>query len=196
MSKFLIVYATRYGQTEKIANYIGERLNLAGHSYDSFLLQKQTTKDVDLNSYVGVIVGAPVYAKGYSSILKKWCFRNRKTIQQKPSAFFSVCLGILQKQPEVQIEEVQIARKFLTSCNWNPQIVSIFAGALPYSKYNWFLKKLMHFISEKAGVSTETAIDYEYTDWTKVESFVDEFLRYANLKQSDRTALLDFNDVD
>ncbi len=188
MSRFLIAYESRHGQTEKIANFIGERLILAGHSYDLIMLNK-LSHDTNPRYYQGVIVGAPIYARKVSSKVKRWLLKNREAIQQKPSAFFSVCLGVLQEQPEVQLDEVQIVRGFLKSCGWNPQIVSIFAGALTYSKYNWVLKLLMRYISRKAGVMTSTSADYEYTDWIKVDEFVQQFLRNASSAQPSQQTL-------
>jgi menaquinone-dependent protoporphyrinogen oxidase len=40
-----------------------------------------------------------------------------------------------------------------------------------YSKYSWPLKWLMKRIAKQAGEDTDTARDYEYTDWQQVAAY-------------------------
>jgi menaquinone-dependent protoporphyrinogen oxidase len=46
------------------------------------------------------------------------------------------------------------------------------AGALAYSKYNFFIKLVMKAIARKAGGPTDTSRDYEFTDWPALDRFV------------------------
>jgi menaquinone-dependent protoporphyrinogen oxidase len=48
------------------------------------------------------------------------------------------------------------------------------AGAILYTKYNFLLRFVMKQIAKKAGASTETSQDYEYTDWVALDRFVEE----------------------
>ena len=49
------------------------------------------------------------------------------------------------------------------------------AGALPYTRYNWFIRRVMKRIAAKAGGDTDTTRDYEYTDWQDLRSFAEQF---------------------
>ena len=49
------------------------------------------------------------------------------------------------------------------------------AGALPYTRYNWFIRLVMKRIAAKAGGDTDTTRDYEYTDWEDLRSFTEQF---------------------
>jgi menaquinone-dependent protoporphyrinogen oxidase len=87
-----------------------------------------------------------------------------------------VCLGILQKDERVQNEEREFVENFFKRTNWYPASWAIFAGALPYSKYGWFLKRIMRRIAHKAGRETDINQDYEFTNWDEVRNFTEKFL--------------------
>jgi len=174
MSKILIVYGTTHGQTAKISRFIAAHLESMNH-YVEVVDSSKIQKGLEVKNYDGIIVGASVYANSFQRSLKKWVKRNAIEMNQKKSAFFSVCLGILQKESKVQKEEWQFVHDFLQKNKWSPQIREIFAGSLPYSKYNWLIKYVMKKISKKAGGDTDTSRDYEYTDWLSVARFATEF---------------------
>jgi flavorubredoxin len=60
MAKALIVYATRTGETEKIANLIAEGIRFSGHEAE---VKKVTDvkKEDDLKGFDAVILGSPTY---------------------------------------------------------------------------------------------------------------------------------------
>jgi menaquinone-dependent protoporphyrinogen oxidase len=177
MAKILVAFATKYSQTQKIAETMGASMSRLGHKVDVFNIEKD---DVFLDKYDAVIVGAPVFFGKYPGRLRKWVKLYSEILGQKPCAFFSVCLGVLQKDAKTQDEEREFVEAFFRVSNWYPQIWSIFAGALRYSQYNWLLKRIMHRKAEKSGYSTITTKDYEYTDWNDVSAFTERFLLTLN----------------
>jgi menaquinone-dependent protoporphyrinogen oxidase len=54
---------------------------------------------------------------------------------------------------------------------WRPERVELFAGALPYTKYDFVTRFFMRHIVAKEGGDVDTSRDYEYTDWRAVERF-------------------------
>lgn len=60
MAKTLIVYATRTGETEKIANLIAEGIRFSGHEAE---VRKVTDvkKEDDLKGFDAVVLGSPTY---------------------------------------------------------------------------------------------------------------------------------------
>jgi flavorubredoxin len=60
MSKTLIVYATRTGETEKIANLIAEGIRFSGHEAE---IKKVTDikKEDDLKGFDALVLGSPTY---------------------------------------------------------------------------------------------------------------------------------------
>lgn len=100
MATVLIVYGSKQGQAEKIAYAIGEEVRKVGHSctiYNADKLNAQLT----LSGFDAVIVGSGVHSGSFSKPLEKWIKKNIQTLSGMPSAFFSVCLGILQNNPKV-----------------------------------------------------------------------------------------------
>jgi menaquinone-dependent protoporphyrinogen oxidase len=61
---------------------------------------------------------------------------------------------------------------FVQETGWRPPYVLPVAGALAYSKYNFFIKLIMKTISRMAGGPTDTSRDYEFTDWVALDRFV------------------------
>lgn len=170
MWRVLIVFGTEEGQTEKITNIICTELVKRGHTVDIFN-SETIPEDVLPQNYDGFIGGASVHISGYPYSFKKWIARHSSALNSLPSAFFSVCLGVLQKDENVQREEVEIMDNFFSESKWTPTSSTIFAGALKYTKYNWFLKRIMRRIAGRAGGGTDIQRDYEYTDWEKVKEF-------------------------
>jgi flavorubredoxin len=60
MAKALIVYATRTGETEKIADLIAEGIRFSGHEATVFKVT-DIKKAEDLNGYDAVVFGSPTY---------------------------------------------------------------------------------------------------------------------------------------
>jgi len=174
MTKILIVFASVQGQTCKIAQSIRDILIEKGHSVDIFD-SKEIPEFILSENYGAVIVGASVHVGGYQHQLKKWIKSHSQVLNSAPSAFFSVCLGVLQKDPKVKLELDSIIEDFLKSSDWQPKTRAVFAGGLAYSKYNFLLRWWMKRISKKSGGDTDTSRDYEYTDWNAVSRFANDF---------------------
>jgi menaquinone-dependent protoporphyrinogen oxidase len=174
MSRILVIYGTTEGQTAKIARYLGDTLRAAGVSAD---VVDARTASSSPDNYDAVIVAASVHARGYQQAVRRWVRARAQVLNAKPTAFISVCLGVLQPEPKVQRELAAIVDRFLTSTGWRPAITKHVAGALAYSRYNWFKRWAMVRIVRTAGGDTDTSRDYEYTDWADVQGFAEEFAR-------------------
>ena len=60
MAKALIVYATRTGETEKIANLIAEGIRFSGHQAETKKVT-EIKKEDDLKGFDAVVLGSPTY---------------------------------------------------------------------------------------------------------------------------------------
>jgi menaquinone-dependent protoporphyrinogen oxidase len=175
MARILIVYGSSQGQTAKIAGVIAEELRASGNTVH--VLDSRSGGEPSPLSYDGVIAGASVHARGYQKKLVNWVARHAAELSERPSAFFSVCLGVLQEDPSVQREEREIVTAFFRRTGWSPARWEIFAGALSYTKLNFLLKRVIRRIARKAGGGTDIRRDYEYTDWRAVRGFARDFER-------------------
>ena len=93
----------------------------------------------------------------------------------------SVCLGILQADPQVQQELGKIVDRFFAATEWRPTVIKPVAGALLYTHYNWIKRWVMKRIVRKAGGDTDTSRDYEYTDWNDLRKFAEQFAQRVSV---------------
>jgi menaquinone-dependent protoporphyrinogen oxidase len=171
MAKVLIVYATREGQTEKIARRIAKTLQGAGHRAD--LVNADVTLPA-VDGFDAIVVGAPIHARGYPRSIVRFVRERRQLLDRTLSAFFSVGLAVASRTHDGRAQSREVVDKLLESTGWHPRKVELIAGALPYSKYNFLIRFVMRRISAKEGGDTDTSRDYEYTDWNAVDRFARE----------------------
>lgn len=174
MSKILVVYGTTTGHTVKIAAALEETLRAEGCEV-TVANASGPAAAVAPDAYDGVIVAASVHVGGYQRGVKRWVRRHAAALNARPTAFLSVCLGVLEQNPETQREVLAIMDRFLDRAGWHPAVQQPVAGALPYTRYGWLTRWMMRRIVAKAGGDTDTSRDYEYTDWEALRVFAHSF---------------------
>jgi menaquinone-dependent protoporphyrinogen oxidase len=174
MSRILVVYGTTEGQTAKIAQSLGDALREEGASAD---VANAGAAWPDPRPYDAVIVAASIHVGGYQRAVRRWVRAHADVLNEKPSAFVSVCLAVLQSEAKVQQELSAIVDRFLKKTGWRPSTTKHVAGALAYTQYNWLTRIAMVRIARKAGGDTDTSRDHEYTDWADVRAFAGAFAR-------------------
>jgi menaquinone-dependent protoporphyrinogen oxidase len=172
MARILVTYGTTEGHTAKIAAALQLRLRRDGHTVD---VVDTAQGNPELQTYDAVIVAASVHGGRYQAGVVNWVMRHVGALNSKPTAFVSVCLGVLQHDAKVQRELKAIVDAFLQSTKWRPLETRMVAGALKYTHYNFLVRWLMKRIVRKAGGDTDTSRDYEYTDWADLDQFADSF---------------------
>ena len=172
MSRVLILYGTSEGQTAKIARALAVSLNVGGIDTD---VVEAGTRDPRPCHYAGVIVAGSMHVGGYQKPVAKWIRAHLAEFGNQPTAFVSVCLAVLSKQEKARDEARAIPRRFVDGLGWRPTVIKVVAGALPYSKYNFYTRWIMKRIVSEAGGDTDTSRDYEYTDWKDLREFANRF---------------------
>lgn len=186
MARVLIVYDSKHGQTEKISKFIRDRMTAQGHAVE--LLFAGHALPVAFSKYDGVIVGAPIYMRTYPRHVRSWVKTHAERLNTKPSAFFTVCLGVIQADERSQRDLVRIGEAFFARTGWYPKRRKVFAGAARFSQYNWFVKLIMKFFATRSGAILDADQDYEFTQWSQVTHFSDEFIHSLKMRKSSRTS--------
>jgi menaquinone-dependent protoporphyrinogen oxidase len=181
MTRILVLYGTTEGQTRKIAEVLAAEMRARGAHVD--LVDAAAHSPIPI-AYAAVVVAASVHAGGYQRSVRRWVKANAAALRSRPTAFVSVCLGVLQHDPKVARELQAIIDRFLADTSWQPDATKIVAGALPYTKYNWLTRWAMKRIVRKAGGDIDTSRDYEYTDWDDVRRFAGEVLTMVDGRTS------------
>ena len=186
MIRILIVYGTTHGQTAKIANAVSQALRARAATVDVVAAGSACAPPDD---YDAVIVAASVHAGVYQKRVRHWVRLHGPELNRKPTAFVSVSLGVLQQDPKTQRELRAIVARFTAETAWNPAVVKQVAGALLYSRYNWLIRMIMKRIAAKAGGDTDTARDFEYTDWKDLRLFAELFFARVAAETDASTAI-------
>jgi len=174
MSRILVLYGTTDGHTAKVAARLGDALRSRALAVDVVLAGRDRTIP-RADDYAAVVVAASVHAGGYQRRVRRWVCEQAPALAARPTAFVSVCLGVLQRDPSVDRELASIMGRFLEATGWRPTTTKVVAGALLYTQYNWLKRRIMKRIVAKAKGDIDTSRDYEYTDWAEVEAFAREF---------------------
>jgi menaquinone-dependent protoporphyrinogen oxidase len=176
MARILVVYGTREGQTARIAARIAERMRSAGHEVDAYNLA-EVHPHPRVEGYDAVLVGASVHSGGFEKEVRRWVGDHADQLSSRRNAFFTVSLSAVTHDETHDKQIADVVDYFVEHTDWRPMRVVNFAGALQYSKYNWFLKRIMRRIVRKeAGERyTDMTHDYDLTRWEAVDVFADEF---------------------
>lgn len=175
MKRILVVYGTTEGHTRKIAEFVAERLRKAGKAVD--LVDSATPAAAQIAPiYAGAFIGGSLHQGRHQAPLAHFIKVNAAWLNTIPTAFFSVSLSMASQDAEWQAEAKRLADAFLADTGLNAGMVRLVAGALMYTEYDFFRRWMMKAIAKKAGGSTDTSRDADYTDWNDVARFVDEYL--------------------
>jgi menaquinone-dependent protoporphyrinogen oxidase len=172
--KILIAYATRQGQTGKIARHIAAVLGEQGQAHELWDLD-QPPGELDLGQFAAAIVAAPIHVGGYPPSVVSFLRRERARLNALPSAFLSVGLAIASKTSDGRAQTLPIVGKLFERTGFHPRQTELVAGALKYSKYGFLTRYVMRRIAGKEGGDTDTSRDYEYTDWSALDRFTRAF---------------------
>jgi menaquinone-dependent protoporphyrinogen oxidase len=97
-----------------------------------------------------------------------------------PSAFYSVSLTAASDDADSWQELRLITEHFLSGCHWTPTLTEYMAGALYYTKYDFFKKFIMRQLSKRHNPNPVAGEDREYTDWDAVSKFALRFEETAS----------------
>lgn len=174
--KLMIVYGTVEGQTFKICKYLQQQAEKAGHTVTMYNAIDNPKRP---DGYDGVIVASSVHTGSYNAAVKHFVRQNYEALNEMPAGFISVSLTAAGADEESWRDLRNITKTFLDETHWKPAMVEQVAGALLYTKYDFFKKFIMRMISKKAGGGLDTHTDYEYTDWVQVNEFLSKFILLA-----------------
>ena len=187
MARFLVLYGTTDGHTARIAQSIGDALRTPGSEVD-VIEAGDASSPLWPHDYSGVVVAASVHAGGYQASVRSWVRAHAAILQERPTAFVSVCLGVRQQDPRVRRDLDGIIDRFIKETGWVPTTTKIVAGALLYTRYNWITRLVMKRIARKAGGDTDTTRDHVYTDWNDLRAFAEGFGRCVSGDVVDESA--------
>ncbi|MFC6347722.1 menaquinone-dependent protoporphyrinogen IX dehydrogenase [Vagococcus carniphilus] len=172
MPNILFAYSTVDGQTQKIA----ERLSREVTGKVSVKRFEEVTSIKDFDK---VIVGSSIRYGKFPKKLYRFVEENQELLEERHADFYGV--NLIARTPEkCQVENNVYVRKFLEKTTWKPKDVCIFAGALKYTTYRLFDKKMIQLIMKITKGPTDSRVDLEFTDWQQVTQFAERINQEIN----------------
>ncbi len=167
MTTILVVFHTSEGQTARIAEHVAAVLRELG--------DEVTVHDVAgapaPEQYDGVIVADSIHGMHHSKALTRYVRDHVAALNKLPAALFQVSLTSANPDDEHTADAQRLVQELLDRTDFDPDLVGLFAGALVYTQYGWFKRRVMRVIARREDGDTDTSHDHEYTDWQSVEQF-------------------------
>lgn len=181
--RMLVLYGTTDGQTAKIADALS--MTLRSMHVDVDVVNARERLDPAPEDYDAVVVAASVRGGKYQRPVRRWVKRHADSLAGRPAAFVSVCLSVLERSPKTDAALAGIVQAFAKETGWQPPVTKFVAGALLYTRYNFFIRWVMRRIVSRADGDTDTSRDYEYTDWNDPRTFAREFVTHLHVDSTD-----------
>jgi menaquinone-dependent protoporphyrinogen oxidase len=182
--KAAIFFATREGQTRKIAERLAA--DLRTHGIETDVMDVRSLRSpVDWSCYGVACVAGSVHAGHHERELIAFVRRHREALSARSAIFLSVTLSAAgaedQTAPAVRREQSaadaqRMIELFVAETGWRPAWSSPLAGALAYTHYNFVVKFVMKRIARKQGASTDTSRDHEFTNWAAVDAIAERLV--------------------
>jgi menaquinone-dependent protoporphyrinogen oxidase len=179
-----VFYATREGQTQRIAEHVAA--GFRRHGFEVEIGNVREKAAIGLDHLSAAVLAASVHVDRHESEMVTFVKRHRTELERLPVAFVSVSLSeagveragaTAEQRAQASAAVHALIEKFVRQTGWRPRRVKPVAGALLYTKYNPLIRFVMKQIVKRAGGDTDTSRDYEYTDWVALDRFVEEFVR-------------------
>lgn len=183
MSTIAVVYASREGHTQKIAERLAARLRRRGAIVE-VVDAREALSGFDLGRYDAVILAASVHGGQHEREMREFVRQRRFVLQGMPVAFLSVSLTETTAEdakasPEARTRASDgvhdMLERFFRDTGFRPSQVRPIAGALLYTRYGLLKRLVMKHIAGKSGGPTDTSRDHDFTDWAGVDRFADAF---------------------
>jgi menaquinone-dependent protoporphyrinogen oxidase len=179
-----VLFATREGQTRRIASRIADDLRDRGVQAD--LIDVADGAGIDFSGYDTACVAASVHVGHHEREMIGFVRKHRDELVRLGAAFVSVTLSEAgaedpkrteQERRQSAADVQRMLDVFYAETGWHPDRVLPVAGALAYSKYNFIVRAIMRRIARKAGAPTDTSSDYEFTNWVAVDRLAGELAK-------------------
>jgi Flavodoxin len=170
----LVIFASIEGQTRKIASRVAARLEEKGRSV--VLADVRDPGFAVPGRFDGIVLCAPIHMGRYPEAFARFVEDWKDAIEAVPNAFVSVTLSIHSDNQEERAEAMAFPDKLARRTGFHARLVHHAAGALKFLEYDFFKRYLMRRIAAKEGGPVDLDRDHEFTDWTALDAFTDEFV--------------------
>lgn len=178
MPRFLIAYASREGQTERIARHIADRLGTGGH--DTLLLNIGSgASEAGIETCQAAIIAGSVHLGRHEPAMAGFLMRHGPLLRRVPSAFVCVSLSAASRDPADLAAVDEITSSFLYEAGWQPDVIEHAAGAVRDSRLGLFDRFTVQAVMMEKEIPADGSGETELTDWARLDRFVTAFAARA-----------------
>src|SRR5208282_5457549 len=164
----LLFYATRDGQSRRIAAHIAGRLAESGIAAPPHDLAVAFPAPADLAASPLVVVVAAVRYGRHLPEAERFLATYQELLAQAPLVFVSVNLTARKPGKDTAAGN-QYLRKLLARHRLKPVLATAVAGRLDYPHYTWLDRQIIRFIMKLTGGPTDPQSCVEFTSWQAVD---------------------------
>lgn len=175
--KILIVFGSTEGQTRKISQHARDHLAAQSHTVD-LIDSENPGNHPDWESFDGVIVAGSVHQERHQDSLVNFVLAHRKQLEGRTSALISVSLAAATEDGRTNAQ--RYVDRFTSATSFAPDQQLLLAGALRYSKYDYFKVEIVKHVVMKAAGEFEATGEHEFTDWNALDAFLDGFTAHLS----------------
>jgi menaquinone-dependent protoporphyrinogen oxidase len=176
MPRIVILYGTTDGQTARIARHVADVLREQG-AETQVVDSAGAPADFSLSGVDAAVIAGSVRMGKHRKELTRIVRAYAADLARIPAAFLSVSLSAARPNEPARREVRKTIARFVEETGWTPGSILPVAGALLYTRYGFFTRLIMLFISKMVGGDTDASRDYEYTDWNRLTAFAQRFAR-------------------
>jgi menaquinone-dependent protoporphyrinogen oxidase len=165
-----LYYATRDGQSRRIATYIAEQLAHAGLAAEPYDLGDAVPDAATLARQPLVVAVMAVRYGKHLPEAQRFVATYRALAAPPPLVLASVNLTA-RKLGKDTAEGNAYLRKLIARNALQPALATAFAGRLDYPRYGFFDRHIIRFIMLMTGGPTDPSTTVEYTSWPAVDAF-------------------------
>lgn len=151
--KILVVWASRHGSTEEVANAIVEELRAAGIDADI----KKASEVTDIYGYDGFVLGSSVYMTQWEDSMRRFIKANQAELFEKELWAFSV--GLSGVQTGMPKDPVRVGPVLLRI---EPRDHKTFAGRLQPRELS---------LRERSIARLGGAVEGDFRDWDEIRDW-------------------------
>lgn len=181
MLRYLVAYASREGQTEKIAHHIARRLEDDGALVRLIDIKARET-EAGADDCDAMMIAGSVHRGQFEPELSAFVMRHIEALRRCPSAFLPVSLSAASHEESERSAIDEIAQRYVAEHGWVPDSVQHVAGAVHDRRLNALERVVLHAIVDAKGVERHPSGDTELTDWAALDAFVRTFEGLAHSK--------------
>ena len=169
-ARVALYYATRDGQSRRIAERVSRRLGEAGAPIPALDLAVAQPAASDLAAAAMVVLVAAVRYGRHLPEADRFLTVYRSLQSPPPLALASVNLTA-RKPAKTTATGNAYLRKLIARHRLAPALAVAFAGRLDYRRYGWLDRQIIRFIMLLTRGPTDPKTNVEYTSWPAVDEF-------------------------